>query len=243
MKNLLLSTTMLLLLQATQAQLSSGRIIYERKINLHRSITDEQTRATVPEFNITRYQLLFSDSLSVYKPVPGDARPDPFANGGPGMIIRMGPGDDGILFKNFSAHTMIEQDELEDKKYLVSDSLRQDPWKLGDETKILLNHVCKKATMKNAQDQNLTAWYATDIPTPAGPDHYGSLPGLIMQMDINDSEIVFMAQESTPNPDKREIKAPTDGKQISAADFRKKSEAILGAPGPGGRTVHTQGIN
>jgi GLPGLI family protein len=227
------------LITAARAQVASGKIVYERKINLHRGITDEQTKAMVPEFRTGNYQLFFSDSISVYKPAPQDEMPDPFNSNNGGIIIRLGPSDNAVLYKNFGSHTLVMQAELEEKKYLVSDSLNQDPWKLGEETKTILNHVCKKATRKDQQNRNVAAWYATDIPVPSGPDRFGSLPGLILLLDINEGEIVFTAQEISPRVDKKELKAPSDGKPITAADFRKKTEALFGPPGPGGRTIHT----
>jgi GLPGLI family protein len=241
MKKLLLMAGALFLLEAAWAQIHSGRVVFERKINLHRGVQDEQTRAMVPEFKTDRFHLFFSDSVSVYKPAPQDEMPDPFSNNNSGLIIRMGPSDNAILYKNFATQRIITQVELEEKKYLVLDTLVQDPWKLEEVTKTMLGHVCKKATRKNKMGKNVVAWYATDISVSAGPDRFGSLPGLILQLDVNEGEVVFTAQEFSSRPENKELKAPTDGKPITAAEFQQKSDALFGPPGSERRMIHQAG--
>ncbi len=50
--------------------MKAGAVIYERKINMHKTIQDEQMKAMIPEFRTSKHMLLFSDSISVYKMVP-----------------------------------------------------------------------------------------------------------------------------------------------------------------------------
>jgi hypothetical protein len=65
----------------SHAQIKEGTVFYDQKINMHRNITDEQMKAMMPEFRTSKFQLEFSDSISVYKLVPEDEAPDPFAGG------------------------------------------------------------------------------------------------------------------------------------------------------------------
>ena len=69
MTKILLSALSLLSIDTLIAQMKEGTIVYERKMNLHRTITDEQMKAMMPEFRTSKHQLLFSDSTSVYKAV------------------------------------------------------------------------------------------------------------------------------------------------------------------------------
>jgi GLPGLI family protein len=55
--------------------------------------------------------------------------------------------------------------------------------------KRLLNYPCKKATRTNERGQEIEAWYTEAIPTAAGPESFASLPGAILQLDINKGEI------------------------------------------------------
>jgi GLPGLI family protein len=135
MKKILFSITAYLTAHAVFAQMKEGTITYERKINMHRRITDEQMKAMVPEFRTSKYQLLFSDSLSMYKAVPEENGPDPFAtNGGAQVMIRMNP-DGSQQFRNFSQAKLVESRELGAKTYIIEDSIKQQGWKITDETK------------------------------------------------------------------------------------------------------------
>ncbi len=238
MKKVLFSGVMCLQLVSIQAQ-QQGTITYERKINLHRRMEDEQMKAMVPEFRTTKHMLTFSDSIAVYKAVKEDESPDPFDNssGGGPRLIRIGPGDNGMIYKNFTTKQIAEQTEFADKNYIIDDSIKAQPWKLAEETKTILGHVSKKATMKTVTGNDVSAWYAGDIPTPAGPENFSGLPGAVLAVDVNNGEIVFTAIAIKLTIDRKELAAPKTGKHISRADFQKKMEEILGPAGPGGRRI------
>jgi GLPGLI family protein len=143
-------------ISALQAQIKEGTIVYERKINTHRNMPNEQMRAMVPEFRISKHLLIFSDSISVYRMIPENEDPDQFAGGagaGGGGGVRMsftmgGSNDAGDLYKNFTQSKSILSSELAGKSYLVVDSITQQPWKLTNETKQILGYTCLKATRK-----------------------------------------------------------------------------------------------
>lgn len=226
----------MLFLQAQQ----KGTITYERTVNMHRRMQDEQMKAMVPEFRTTKHVLLFSDSISVYKSIKEDEAPDPFdhnGGGGPRIMIRIGPGENGVFYKNFSTKRIEEQTELADKNYIIDDTIKAQPWKLSDETRMIAKHTCKKATMKTMTGNEVTAWYADDIPTPAGPENFGSLSGLILAVDVNDGEVVFTAIDINQHVDSKELLEPKTGKHISRAEFQKKMDEVFGPAGPGGRRM------
>ncbi|HVX51143.1 MAG TPA: GLPGLI family protein [Chitinophagaceae bacterium] len=222
------------------AQTKEGTIEYERKIDVHRHMQDEQMKAMVPQFQTAAYQLFFKDSISVYKAAPKDDAPDPFDNGGGGahVFIRFnGPGDDGALYKNFSSSNQLQETTLDEKKYIVTDSIKQLTWKLADETATILNHVCKKASATTERGSNVIAWYAEDIPVPTGPDRFGGLPGAILKVDIDTGSIVFTATAIQVKVTSKELKAPSGGKLVTQADFQKKMDEAFGPADAQGRRM------
>jgi GLPGLI family protein len=72
----------------------------------------------------------------------------------------------------------------------------------------------------------ITVWFTPAIPVPAGPDFQGQLPGLILQIDINDSP-AYKAIEVSPKVDVASIKEPKRGKKITAEDFEKEREKTM----------------
>ena len=71
------------------------------------------------------------------------------------------------------------------------------------------------------------AWYTTDVPVPAGPNFAGQLPGLILELDVNDGQSVTKAIEFSPKVSASKIKEPSDGKKITAAEFTKERDKMM----------------
>lgn len=251
MRKVLLSFTCLTGFLMANAQQKEGTIVFERKINMYKTITDEQMRAMMPEFRTSKHMLLFSDSISVYKAVPEDEAPDPFAGGGGGgrMMMRFG-NDGGDLYKNFGQSKSILSSELGGKNFLIVDSIRPQPWKLSMETKQILGHTCHKATRKMpapqmtmrsvtmggggavtrdttvqkpvaAKEMEIVAWFADNIVSPVGPESYGQLPGVILELDIDNGKTVYTAKEIKTTVDVKELKEPKKGKVVTQEEYRK----------------------
>lgn len=222
------------------AQLRQGAIVYERKIDVHRRIQDDQMKAMVPQFQVAAYEVLFKDSISVYKAMPKDEAPDPFENnsGGNHMVMKFGgPGDDGVLYKNYNSGQLLEEASLEDKKYIITDTLRQQPWKLSDDTATVLGHPCKKAMMTSPRGEKVIAWYSSDIPLPIGPEQFGGLPGAVLKVDVGDGGIVYTVKQIDATAHTGEVKIPAGGRLISRADYRKKMDEVLGPADAQGRRI------
>ena len=76
-----------------------------------------------------------------------------------------------------------------------------------------------------------------DIQCPSGPEQYGGLPGLILELNVNEGEIVFSAIDiKTKDFDKKLVKAPTNGKKITRKEFQKMMDDQFG-PNPNGGPV------
>jgi len=135
--------------------------------------------------------------------------------------------------------------------FLITDSIANFEWKLENETKMIGNHLCLKATTEKVvrNDMNrfkrfskktadektdstkvitpkktkITAWYSPEIPVSNGPAEYGGLPGLILQLDAGNlqmlcTKIVLNSKE------KAEIIVPTKGKEITQKAYDKVVE-------------------
>ena len=223
------------------AQTRQGHIVYERKIDVHRRVQDEQMKAMVPQFQTAAYEILFRDSITVYRAMPKEEGPDPFeTNTGGGVHINLkfgGPGDDGIVYRNYNSSRVLEEASIADKKYIITDSLRQLPWKLTDDTVTILGHSCKKATTTTPRGGKVLAWYANDIPMPVGPDQFFGLPGAILKVDIDDATVVFIAKEIHDKVQTSDLKAPTGARLITRADFNRKLDETFGPADAQGRRI------
>lgn len=266
MKKILMLLTMIsMLVLNSQAQVKEGVITYERKINMHKRIQDEQMKAMMPEFRVSKHLLMFSDSTSIYKAIPEDESPDPFEGGGGGMRMAFKmPGDGGEIYKNYATGLLIEQNEIFSKTFIITDTIKKQAWKLTGETMKVLGHNCFKATTKqtakvagammrrrgNENDSagkapelkditlDITAWFAEDIISPVGPENNGGLPGVILMLDVNNGEMVFTAIDIKPTVNKKDIKQPTKGKKVTREEYRNTIKEMMqnfGPPGGGRR--------
>ncbi len=237
------------------AQQKEGTIIYERKQNMHRSISEEM-KAFVPEFRTTKQMLVFNEVSSIYKAIPEDEAPQPFSNGG-GMVMRFGGGSNDETYFHFTEGKKLSSREVLGEQFLITDSVRKEKWKLSEETKSIAGHLCRKATLRTkaaAQTMRITmggpssnnqtppqekeidivAWYADDILSPSGPESYNGLPGVILEMDIDEGATVFTAVEVQAKADSKLLKEPKKGKKVTPEGFRKAVNDIMQNMGPGG---------
>jgi GLPGLI family protein len=134
-----------------------------------------------------------------------------------------------------------------DKKFIIDDSIRPLKWKMTGETRNILNHNCMKATAiqiaqrmtmnidngvtqrKEISDTSqVVAWFATDMPISAGPGEFqGQLPGVILELDVNNGRQVYRALEFSPKADLAMIKEPTGKKHYTMAEFRQERDKMV----------------
>ena len=160
------------------------------------------------------------------------------------MVMSIGGGSAGtsVLYKNIKEQRFANKTELMIKRFLVKDKLPNYDWELTRETKSIGKYTVYKAiwsrevenvnismvngeTKEEIKKENkvTTAWYTTDIPISNGPNKWGGLPGLILE--INDGKLTIVCTEIELNPkNKIEITEPTKGKVVSQEKYEKISK-------------------
>lgn len=144
------------------------------------------------------------------------------------------------IYKNIEKDTIIEQREFLGKLFLVKDSLPEFNWKLENESKQIGDYTVFKATAiqkidladyrtSNVDNTNqdatliITAWYTPQIPVNFGPDIYGGLPGLILELNIYRTTILCSKIILNTN-NSEEIKPLKNGEVVSLEKFNKIAE-------------------
>ncbi len=101
-----------------------------------------------------------------------------------------------IYQRDFEKETKTELEEMLGKTYLLQDSLYSFKWRILNEIKDINGYICMKAeTTDPTKEQKIVAWFAQDIPVSAGPERFYGLPGLILEIDINNGEGVIEAKK------------------------------------------------
>lgn len=242
--------TGLLACQVVFAQESTGFVEFEDRINVHRRLPPDrqEMKAMMPEYRITKFQLIFNDAESLYKPIIEDEEEQEFGTAGGGMRMRFRTPNTETYLNQVEGKVVVKQ-EFMGKDYLIEDSVRVSPWKFGTETKTIQGYECKQAyftdetqVMRNGETvtekREITAWYTSQIRAFLGPDRFNSLPGAILALDINNGERVLVATKiELRELKKNELKAPAKGEKTTQAEYRKMVEEQMKKMGAGGGVI------
>lgn len=148
-KKLSLAVLLISSVQLVFGQTNSGKVVYERKMNLHKRLPPEaeQMKAMIPEFQTSKVELLFTGSQSLFHAIKEEeGLPAPGGEGGPRTFMRGGgPGGDAETFRDYETGLVVEGRELGPKKYIIDDSLKPIKWKLLEDTMTIGGYFCHKA--------------------------------------------------------------------------------------------------
>jgi len=125
--------------------------------------------------------------------------------------------------RNFEKNTMNDAMEMLGKVYIVEDSLQTPNWKILNDIKDVAGHICMKAMIQDTvKKQKIIAWFAQDIPMNAGPERLYGLPGLILELDINDGAVTIEATKIETKKLTTEFDLPKKqkGKKINDLAFQ-----------------------
>lgn len=186
------------------------------------------------------YLLDFTKSESVYK--QEESLDGPTMGGGGGMqFIVAGSGDADILYKHVKEHRFANLNEMFGKMFLIKDTLTQRKWTLTKESKNIGNYTCFKATYDYEREVmqtsvstdgeepeldpepemetiTVTAWYTPQIPVQNGPGTYYGLPGLILE--VNDGELNILCSKIVLNPKGGvDVSEPNSGKEVTQEQY------------------------
>jgi GLPGLI family protein len=137
----------------------------------------------------------------------------------------IGPEGSNIYYANKKNKENIRQVDAYGDLFLVDYPVQE--WELSSETKQIGAYTCYKArTIKTVKGRKgiiktpVEVWYTPEIAIPFGPIGYGGLPGLVMELSMNNYRYYVIKIELNP---KNEIiiKKPTQGKKVTEEDFRE----------------------
>lgn len=218
MKTVLLLVFCILSIVMAQGQ-KSGEIEYKITVNVHKFMTGEmeQYKSFVPEFKTSHKLLRFNENQSIYEKKEMEVTTaEGHGHGGP-----FGGEADNKRHTDLKTKTVLKKVDAFGKTYLVTGDIESFKWKITGKSKKIKGLPCISAEYSDTA-MTYTAWFTPTMPVQLGPEGYGALPGLILEMVNQDSSIVI----ETVNLDKRavlddEIKKPTKGKEMTQEEFEK----------------------
>lgn len=217
------------LIQFSFCQAQSFSAVYKQKIN----VSEKEEMANKKEATIAqRHQLLMkktkevADQLEYQLKIDGNEsifkmKEFLVKNNQQHLLSLANIYAKGIFYNNISNSESLWQIEAFGKEYLID--IPQPEWKISKETRIINGYQCKKAeairtvySKGKPIEKKVIAWYAGEIPLSFGPLGYSGLPGLILQLDIEDRSFVLHEMSNKKNV---HINKPEEGKEVSLKDY------------------------
>lgn len=129
---------LLLTTAVNQAQITYGKITYERKTNLYKKF---KNNGDVKEWlkeedknKIDMFELYFNDSLTLFKPQESD------------LAEKMSwATSKNVVYQNLNTGNRLTEKKIWGEKFIVMDTLRDFKWKITDSKRTICGYLCRKA--------------------------------------------------------------------------------------------------
>lgn len=203
---------------------TSGEITYKETIKIEVELPEgmEQFKDMIPTSRDFNKVLAFNEKVSMYQDQPADKAEEETNTTEGGIQMRMEfARPDNKLYSDMSSGKTLEARSFMDKKFLIEGKIKRYKWQLVDEQKEILGYPCQKAIYKDTSN-TVIAWFTSKIPVSIGPSAYSGLPGMIMEMDIDDGRLKVVAiNVDLKTIDQKSMIKPKKGKKVSEEDFNK----------------------
>lgn len=133
--------------------------------------------------------------------------------------------DEFIIYRNTLENKTYDYLRLLNKLTVIEDSIVYPKWKINNEMKEIAGYICMNASFQDTiKNNNITAWFALNFPYPYGPERYGGLPGIILEVNINNGALIITAEKITAKDDIiiQKPKHRKRVKQLKEDEYKKK---------------------
>jgi len=243
MKTVLFALLTMTTILAT-AQPNAGTVTYKYSIRMDFD-TDGEHAEIFENLNLPKEQKLFTELLftateSLYRAAAGVTETEYSTESeNVSMKFKMSVPQDE-WYRNLETGKTVELREFMGRKFLIEEENELLAWKISGEQKKIQGYLCQKAELQDTS-RTVVAWFTPEIPIPTGPREFRGLPGLILEVDIDDGKRVISALElEGVAPDADDLQPPSKGKKVSQEEYDrivKEKKAELEATGDDNSTV------
>lgn len=211
------------------SQKTEGTILFKETVKMDFELPEEMQAYAdkLPKEHSSNKELLFSSKESLYRKAESDyeAGMEDYTSGGLKVKMIMDDGQDGKTYRNLRSNDVIQQQKFLGKQFLIKGEDVTADWKVLGEQKKILGYACIKAETKS-DSSTVTAWFCPQIPVSTGPMGFGGLPGMIMELSLNDGMLTVSAVKVSDEVG--EIEEPTKGKEVSREEYEEIVKERMG---------------
>ena len=214
----------------------SGVIEYQKTVNMYaiiqRGINKENETLLKPAFETYKQQhpqfkelkstLMFTGSKTLFTPVGVNTSITSFFND-PQISMQ-----NNIVYSDLNIKQLISKRKVFDDTYLLKDSLKNIKWKLTDEVRDIAGYPCHRANGLTLDSVYVVAFYTDKIPVSGGPESFGGLPGMILQLVLPHENVTWIATkvEDSDLP-ANSVMPPTGGTIINFKELINKLSDVF----------------
>ncbi|WP_234994594.1 GLPGLI family protein [Pedobacter caeni] len=211
-------------LKAQQLFIPHGKINFEKKVNLQRSLAEwdipDEAKEKLKKYKITNWELYFDRTKSIFKPV----KKEPEENNN--LFFDFEGDAENQLYADYQKQSRVLKKRIMGEDYLLNDTIPKVDWKIMHEVRNIAGYECRKAIGRINDTVYVVAFYSDEILLRGGPEGFSGLPGMILGLAIPRYFTTWFATEvnafanATAN-----ILPPSKGKKTETEkDFKKLLE-------------------
>lgn len=206
---------------------TSGVVNYTHTIKLEIPTRDlpKEILDQIPKERISHKTLIFNETQSSYKTLIKDEDTEVEGeSGGMRFSMRMmGGNEKEQTYKNLEEKIAIDQKDLMGKLFKINADIEDTDWKITGEKKIIFKYMVLEAQTMIDDTVAISAWFTPQIPISNGPQMFGGLPGLILEVHIGEEgkNVIRPTEIDLREIDVSEIVKPDEGKEVTHEEFRK----------------------
>ncbi|MGQ0826768.1 MAG: GLPGLI family protein [Bacteroidota bacterium] len=221
-KNILVFVFLLCYHGDSIAQITHGKIVYERRTNLYKKFKDNDVKEWLKEEDKNKediFELYFSDSVSLFKPQESDLKE------------RMGwATNKNTVYQDLKNNKRLSIKKIWGEELYVEDTLYKREWKITSSKRTICGYSCRKALWQANDSTRIYAWYCDEIMASTGPESFYGLPGAILGLATEDGGVIYFAKSVEVQKPDNELFIPKTGKNkiYTSAELRARLEKDFG---------------
>lgn len=205
------------------AQNNSGVISYQEIIYTKPDLKQAEEQgwaewaSMVPDSVIFYKTLTFNSEASSFNNVPMEEEPG--EQNMVKMMMRRYANPNNLTYRNVKENKFVEQKDFMGKTFLIKGEPEEKKWKMTGEMREIAGYPCLKAEYEDSTGV-VDAWFTMQIPVSIGPETYGQLPGIILEL-YNPKEKKRLTANKVELKEvlAEEFVEPNKGKEVTREEF------------------------
>jgi len=213
-KKIFAAGVLVLMTSTSFAQMTSGKIIFERKTNLKKMFADNPRVARFLDKDVKwkyeQFEMYFTKTQSAFNPIESDEPEQGF-------------------MKYLTTHNTIYKDYTKNQKTImmdmwgtpttIKDSIQPRQWQVTDRKRKIAGYLCRRSILQIDDTTRIYAWFTTDISPSVGPEGFDGLPGAVLGLATENGSIVYFAKSveamAPPEAKMKPVKEPKEVYTVS----------------------------